>query len=141
MTPVQIQLVQDSFKKIVPAAATAADLFYDQLFITAPQLRSLFPQDLSEQKKKLVQMLATAVANLHQTEKIFPAVQALGRRHAGYGVTDSHYDIVGAALLWTLEHMLVDDFTMPVKEAWTATYIAISGAMKSAAEVVLSEAA
>src|SRR5262245_27279043 len=54
MTPVQVQLVQDSFKTIAPAAATAADLFYDRLFMTAPQLRPLFPRDLSEQKKKLV---------------------------------------------------------------------------------------
>ena len=45
-------------------ADAAADLFYDRLFIIAPHVRSLFPQDLSEQKKKLMQMLATAVANL-----------------------------------------------------------------------------
>ena len=64
MTPAKVQLVQDSFRKVVPIADAAADLFYDRLFIIAPHVRSLFPQDLSEQKKKLMQMLATAVANL-----------------------------------------------------------------------------
>jgi hypothetical protein len=75
----------------------------------------LFPSDLAEQKKKLMQMLATAVTNLHQVEKIIPAVEDLGRRHVAYGVTDKHYEPVGAALLWTLEQGLGPDFTPPVK--------------------------
>ena len=60
MTPQQIDLVQSSFKKVVPIAGTAADLFYDRLFEIAPEVRSMFPQDLSEQKKKLMGMLGTA---------------------------------------------------------------------------------
>ena len=102
----------------------------------------LFPQDLSQQKKKLMQMLATAVTNLHQLQKIVPAVQALGLRHAGYGVTDKHYDIVGSALLWTLEQGLGLGFTPAVEEAWTQTYRTIAGVMRNAAaSAVMSEAA
>jgi hemoglobin-like flavoprotein len=133
MTPEQVKLVQESFAKVAPIADTAADLFYDRLFAIAPELRSLFPSDLAPQKKKLMQMLATAVTNLHQVEKIVPAVQALGRRHAGYGVTDTHYAPVGAALLWTLEQGLGDAFTSDVKEAWTVTYTTVARVMKSAA--------
>ena len=82
MSPDQIALVQDSFRKVVPIAATAADVFYDRLFEIAPDVRPLFPNDLKEQKKKLVAMLATAVTNLHQIETIAPAVADLGKRHA-----------------------------------------------------------
>jgi hemoglobin-like flavoprotein len=134
MTPEQVQLVQDSFKKVMPIAGTAADLFYDRLFAIAPEVRSLFPSDLTEQKKKLMQMLATAVTNLHQVEKILPAVENLGRRHVSYGVTPKHYEPVGAALLWTLEQGLGADFTSPVKEAWTETYKTVAGVMTKAAE-------
>ena len=63
-------------------------------------------------------MLATAVVNLHQVEKIVPAVQELGRRHAGYGVTDAHYTPVGEALIWTLDKGLGPAFTPDVKDAW-----------------------
>jgi len=136
MTPEKVTLVQESFKKVVPIAGTAADLFYDRLFVIAPEVRSLFPEDLTEQKKKLITMLATAVTNLHQVEKILPAVQDLGRRHVAYGVTDKHYEPVGAALLWTLEKGLGDAFTPPVKEAWTETYLAVAGIMKDAAATV-----
>lgn len=104
-------------------------------------MRSLFPDDLTEQKKKLMQMLTVAVANLHQVEKIVPAVEDLGRRHAGYGVTATHYEPVGAALLWTLEQGLGADFTPPVKAAWTETYLTVAGAMQKAAATVRSPAA
>ena len=132
MTPDQVALVQDSFKKVVPIAGAAADLFYGRLFEIAPEVRPLFPEDLREQKKKLIGMLATAVTNLHQVDKILPAVEDLGRRHVHYGVAAKHYEAVGAALLWTLEKGLGDDFTPPVKAAWTETYMTLAGVMQNA---------
>jgi hemoglobin-like flavoprotein len=140
MTPDQVTLVQESFKKVVPIAGKAADLFYERLFTIAPEVRSLFPTDLSEQKKKLMQVLATAVTNLHQVEKILPAVEELGRRHVAYGVTEKHFEPVGAALLWTLEQGLGPDFSPPVKAAWTETYITVAGVMTKAAATVTAPA-
>jgi hemoglobin-like flavoprotein len=141
MTPEQVNLVQQSFAKVAPIADKAADLFYDRLFAIAPEVRSLFPSDLTEQKKKLMQMIATAVTNLHQVEKIIPAVEELGRRHVGYGVTPKHYEPVGAALLWTLEQGLGADFTPPVKAAWTETYVTVAGVMQNAAAAPANSAA
>src|SRR5262245_39275919 len=133
MTPEQVTLVQESFKKVVPIADKAADLFYDRLFTIAPDVRSMFPTDLSEQKKKLIQVLATAVTNLHQVEKVLPVVERLGRKHVTYGVTEKHYEPVGAALLWTLEQGLGPDFSPPVKAACTETYTTVAGVMTKAA--------
>ena len=132
VTPQQIELVQASFKKVVPIAGTAADLFYDRLFEIAPAVRPMFPEDLGEQKKKLIGMLATAVNGLHKLYTIVPAVQDLGRRHKGYGVSDEHYTPVGAALLWTLEKGLGAEFTPDVKSAWTEAYTTLAGVMKAA---------
>ena len=132
MTPQQIDLVQQSFKKVVPIAGTAADLFYGRLFEIAPEVRSMFPEDMKEQKIKLMSMLGTAVTNLHKLDTILPAVKALGERRKGYGVTAAHYAPVGAALLWTLEKGLGTDFTPEVKAAWTETYTALAGVMTSA---------
>lgn len=132
MTPQQIELVQASFKKVVPIAGTAADLFYDRLFEIAPTVRPMFPEELGEQKKKLIGMLATAVNSLHKLDTIVPAVQDLGRRHKGYGVSDEHYTPVGAALLWTLEKGLGAEFTPDVKSAWTEAYTTLAGVMKAA---------
>lgn len=78
-------------------------------------------------------MIGTAVANLDRLETIVPAVQDLGRRHATYGVKATHYDTVGAALLWTLGQGLGDAFTPPVKAAWTEAYTTLSTVMMEAA--------
>lgn len=136
MTPEQVGLVQESFKKVQPIAAQAADLFYGRLFEIAPHLRPLFPPDLKEQKRKLMAMLGTAVTNLHQIDKVVPAVQDLGRRHAGYRVAAAHYQPVGEALIWTLEQGLGDAFTPAVKGAWLETYTTLAGVMTAAAAEV-----
>ena len=132
MTPQQIELVQTSFKKVVPIAGTAADLFYGRLFEIAPEVRAMFPEDMREQKTKLMTMLGTAVSNLHRLDTILSAVKDLGQRHKGYGVAAAHYAPVGAALLWTLEKGLGAEFTPEVEAAWTETYTALAGAMMSA---------
>lgn len=134
MTPYQITLVQESFAKVVPIAATAADLFYGRLFEIAPEVRSMFPDDITEQKKKLMTMLGIAVGALTRLDQLLPAVKALGHRHADYGVDAKHFAPVGAALLWTLEQGLGEEFTPEVKEAWTAIYAVLSSLMINAIE-------
>ncbi len=129
MTPTQKTLVQQSFKQVAPIADNAATIFYERLFTATPALRPLFKGDLAEQKKKLVQMLAYCVSKLDVPDELLPAVRALGKRHVGYGVTDEHYELVGAALLWTLEKGLGAAFTPDVKEAWTAVYQVLATTM------------
>lgn len=133
MTPEQVKLVQDSFAKVRPIAATAADLFYGRLFEIAPQVRPMFPDDMTEQKKKLMAMLGLAVANLDKPDTVVPALQTLGRQHIAYGTQAAHYEPVGAALLWTLEQGLGDAFTPQVREAWEETYGLVAKVMKDAA--------
>ena len=133
MTPSQIKLVQTSFAQVAPIAATAADLFYGRLFEIAPQVRAMFPADISEQKKKLMAMLGTVVSGLNNLDTLMPAVRALGRRHGGYGVKAQHYAPVGSALLWTLEKGLGAAFTPEVKDAWATAYIVLSTTMIDAA--------
>lgn len=133
MTPEQVKLVQDSFAKVAPIAPQAADLFYGRLFEVAPSVRTLFPDDLSEQKKKLMGMLATVVNGLDKLDTILPAASALAKRHVDYGAAPEHYPVVGGALLWTLEQGLGDAWTPPVAEAWTEAYGTLSGFMISEA--------
>lgn len=139
MTPEAVKLVQDSFEKVAPIADTAADIFYDRLFEIAPEVRPMFPADMKDQKIKLMKTLTVAVQNLHKVETIVPVVQDLGVRHVGYGVKPEHYDTVGAALLYTLEKGLGDDFTPEVKDAWTETYLLVAGVMKDAAAKAAAE--
>lgn len=133
MTAIDIILVQDSFRKVVPIADQAAALFYARLFELDPSLRPLFRGDMQEQGRKLMTMLATAIASLEKIDSVVPAVRQLGARHAGYGVRAEHYATVGAALLWTLEKGLGPEFTPEVRAAWSTTYTLLANTMKDAA--------
>jgi hemoglobin-like flavoprotein len=133
VTPQQVQLVQESFSKVAPIAPQAAELFYGRLFEVAPQVRSLFPDDLSEQKKKLMATLAVVVGGLDKLDTILPAASALAKRHVGYGAAPEHYPVVGGALLWTLEKGLGEAWTPELADAWTGAYTTLSGFMISEA--------
>jgi hemoglobin-like flavoprotein len=60
-------------------------------------------------------------------------VAALGHRHVGYGVTDDQYELVGAALLYTLEQGLGPAFTPEVRDAWSEAYLILATVMRRAA--------
>lgn len=137
MEQTTITLVQDSFEKVKPIAGPAAEIFYSKLFELDPALKPLFPTDkegaMKEQGNKLMTMLGAAVAGLSNIDALIPVLKNLGERHVGYGVKQSHYDTVGAALLGTLDAGLGDDFTPEVKAAWTSVYGTMAGVMIDAA--------
>ena len=133
MTPSQITLVQESFAKVAPISDQAAVLFYDRLFEVAPPVRAMFPEDLTEQRKKLMGTLAVVVGGLSNLDTVLPAASALAKRHVNYGAKPEHYPVVGAALLWTLEKGLGEAWPPEVAEAWTAAYGTLSGYMISEA--------
>ena len=132
MTPEQIKHVQDSFKMVAPLGDTVAEIFYGRLFAIDPGLRPMFKGDMAEQGTKLMKMLTVAVHGLSRLDDLVPAVQALGRRHADYGVVPAQYATVGTALMWTLEQGLKDAFTPDVRDAWAAAYTVLADTMMAA---------
>lgn len=134
MTPETIRLVQSSWAKVTPIAPQAAAIFYDELFTRDPAVKKLFKGDMVKQGEKLMQMIGIAVSKLTEPAVLIPALQALGKRHVAYGVLDSHYATVGAALLATLEKGLGSEFTPEVKAAWTAVYGVMADVMTAAAK-------
>lgn len=134
MTPEQIELVKSSWEKVKPISEVAAGLFYGKLFEIDPELKKIFSGDMTEQGRKLMAMINTAVNSLGNLSDIVPAVQELGKRHIDYGVKDKDYDTVAEALIWTLESGLGEGFTDEVKSAWVETYTLLATTMKEAAK-------
>ena len=132
MNTLQKELVQTSFAQVRPIAEAAAALFYRRLFELDPALRPLFKGEMEEQGRKLMDMLGLAVKGLDRPEALLPVLATLGRRHAGYGVKESHYETVGEALLWTLEQGLGPGFTPEIREAWTVLYKLVADTMLAA---------
>ena len=135
MTHKQVELIETSFRSIRPIAHEAGAMFYARMLELDPSLRPMF-RDVDNQAHKLMQVLGVAVAMLRKPEELFTIVEELGRRHVSYGVTDAHYQIGGAAFIWTLEQGLGDAFTPEVRDAWVALYDAITWVMRHGARRV-----
>ena len=125
----QIKAIQESFAKVVPISEQAAALFYGRLFEIAPTLKPLFRGDMTEQGHKLMKTLGVVVNGLANLESVLPAASALAKRHVDYGVKAADYSPVGAALLWTLERGLGEQWTPPLAAAWTEAYTILSDFM------------
>jgi len=133
MTNEQKHLIRQTFDLVAPMADSAAAIFYRRLFELDPSLHPMFPPTLVEQGRKLMQMLGAAIGMLDRPQQLIAVLESLGKRHAGYGVRDEHYDTVGEALMWTLERGLGPVFTPEVQAAWAALYGVIATTMKNAA--------
>jgi len=133
MTGKQNRWVQASFEQVKAIADVAARLFYGCLFELDPRLEVLFSGDLEEQGRKLMKMIGLAVKGLDSLDELVPTLQALGARHASYGVAEHDYVTVRRALLWTLERGLGAAFTPEMKEAWSTVYKLLADTMKAGA--------
>lgn len=130
MTATQIQLVKRSWTLVASLPAEeVGQLFYGRLFELAPHLQHLFRNPQPEQSRKLIAMIQYVIGRLDTLEDIFDEVSKLARRHVQYGVKEEHYQVVGQALLWTLEKGLDKFWHHELKEAWIACYTTLEGAM------------
>jgi nitric oxide dioxygenase len=134
-------LVRTSFSLVVPIQDTVSSLFYGRLFAIAPNLRRLFSEDITDQKRKLMAVLSSCVGRLHDFPALAPVVRELGARHVGYGAKREHYASVAQALLWALEKGLGDLFTFEVRSAWIKVYDLLAAAMQAGAEEIETERA
>jgi hemoglobin-like flavoprotein len=133
MQAAHVQLIRTSIAQIRPIAGLAGACFYERLFACDPSLRPLFQADLKLQGRKLMEMLRLIAVHLDRLDALVPVVAELGRRHRAYGVCDAHYEAVGQALLWTLEHLLGPGFTPELRQAWQEAYLILAHLMQAAA--------
>jgi hemoglobin-like flavoprotein len=90
---------------------------------------------MAEQGRKLMATLAVVVHGLDNLNSLLPAASALAKRHVAYGVKAADYAPVGAALLWTLEQGLGDQWTSELAAAWSEAYTVLSKFMITEAYV------
>lgn len=133
MNPTQVHLIRKSFAELSRHDHVAALVFYRRLFEVDPGLLPLFKNDIEEQSRKLLEMLAVLIAMLERPLGLELELKAMGLRHVGYGVKDEHYATVGGALLDMLAEVLGAKFTPEVREAWTLLYGAVESLMKEGA--------
>jgi len=141
MTPTDIVLVRAGFDRIAPEAERIGLEFYDRMFALDMSLRTLFPNDMRPQAGHLMAALAMVVKSLDNLAPVLAQVQALGRRHAAYGVEPRDLATGGVALLATLEAELGAAFTEDARAAWSSAYGTLADAMIAAMREAMPAAA
>ena len=144
--------LKDSWAIVTKSGDDVPLFFYSHLFLSHPELRSMFPVSMSQQRDKLVGALANIVTHVDELDEVMPFINSLGSDHRRFAVEPEHYDAVGASLLATLGHFLGPRWTDELAADWTAAYgviakVMIDGAEKSAettpswwnAEVIATE--
>ncbi len=134
LTEDEIDLIRGSFRALALGTPATATVFYERLFERTPSLVPMFPADMEQQGVKMMSMLGAIVAQIHDHTALLPMVVDLARRHVGYGAVPEHYDLIGEALIHTLEQRLGAGFTPAVREAWVKAYTALAAVMIEAAE-------
>jgi hemoglobin-like flavoprotein len=138
MTPEQIDLVERSVAELEPVLDAVVTDFYTGLFTAAPATTALFavegPDDagtdrFARQREKFAGQLAEIMTAVRDHDRFLARAEALGARHAGYGVAAAHYEVVGRALLDALAGHLGDRWTPEMADAWRLAYNLTAEAM------------
>lgn len=136
MTPDDLALIAADGAVIHEAPERFAVEFYATLFEIAPETRSLFPDDMVQQRGKLVDELLFLIdAGTGRSADLGPFLDRardLGRRHAGYGVTDADYAPVGTALTTALRSC-VREWDGAHERAWSTLFRLTADVMREGA--------
>jgi nitric oxide dioxygenase len=142
MTPAQLRLLNQSFSKIKPRSDQFGLIFYERLFVIAPELRPIFGTDIKLQQakfmkviKEVVELHLRSLISLPVTAKasesaVIPGAFWAGKLHVAYGVKLEDYETMKSALLWAIEQTLGNECTVDVKHAWSQAYDLVAGAMR-----------
>jgi len=126
--------LQRSWDRVTKHGHAVPLYFYSHVFVSHPEVRSMFPLSMSGQRDKFVSALGRVVSHVDQIEQDATFLAHLGRDHRKYAVITEHYNAVGASLFATLKHFLGDDWTEELAADWAEAYQVIARIMVEAAD-------
>ena len=108
--------------------------FYSHLFVSHPELRAMFPLQMTGQRDKLVAALGAIISNADNLDEIMPFIEQLGRDHRRFSVVTEHYMALGGTLMATLKRFLGPAWDAELADTWAQAYGLIAKVMVAAAE-------
>ena len=99
MTSESIARVRASFAEVAREPRALAARFYEELFLMAPELRSLFPSDLTSLQGHFEAALALVIRNLEEMKALQDPLRDLGVQHVHWRARPEDYLFVRDAIL------------------------------------------
>ena len=122
MNPDAVKRVQQSWAQIATAGPAAAALFNANLLRTRPWLTAPYTGYVDERDAMLMRTFGKAVMGMHRLDTHATLLLQIGRVNAVCGVQPHHYPYFEVALIQTLEQILGDTLTEPLRRAWIAVF-------------------
>jgi NAD(P)H-flavin reductase/hemoglobin-like flavoprotein len=126
--------IDASLHVVAPDARHMVADFYERLFVDSPRLRALFPDQMGDQRERLLSALLAVVGEPAPTDDLIEQLKQLGRDHRKFGARPAHYASVGKALVGALSTLAGEAWTPEVERAWLARYTAAANVMLAAAD-------
>ena len=128
-----INRLERSFQSFKRHDRDLAERFYARLFSSHPELRPMFPADMTAQKGKLMDMLTMVFENLRSPQTFRDGIRNLGVRHVSYGTKAEHYPVVCEHLVAAMAELAGTDWSLELHADWTCALQLICDVMKEAA--------
>lgn len=126
--------LKESWAIVRGAGDKVPQYFYSHLFVSHPELRQMFPVQMTGQRDKLVAALGAIVSNTDNIDDVMPLLEQLGRDHRRFEVVTEHYTAIGGTLLATMKHFLGSAWDAELADTWSQAYGVIAKVMVAAAE-------
>src|SRR5580765_5025545 len=99
MTPESIARIRASFADVARQPRALASRFYEELFLAAPELRPLFPGDLTSLQGHFEAALALVIRNLEDMAALQDSLRDLGVQHVHWRARPQDYLVVRDAII------------------------------------------
>jgi len=134
MTPESIARVRASFSEVAREPRALAARFYEELFLMAPELRSLFPSDLTSLQGHFEAALALVIRNLEEMKALQDPLRDLGVQHVHWRARPEDYLFVRDAILRAVRKSSAS-WDATLEEDWCRAISAIAVPMLQGAAV------
>src|SRR5262249_40072899 len=99
MTPDGIRQIRTSYDEVAARPRQLASRFYEELFTLAPNVRPLFPGDLTALQGHFEAAVALVIRNLDEVHALREPLRKLGAQHVHYGARPEDYVSAREALI------------------------------------------
>merc|ERR1712050_229437 len=143
LSSMEVDVVRKTWEQVAELGVeTVGVILFKHIFTIAPGALQLFSfkseadvyesAALKSHGSRVVGTVGAAVEGVDDLDALVPVLQALALRHVGYGVLPEHFDIVGKALMNSLQDGLQSDFTTEVRLAWSKVWHTVASTMIAA---------
>ena len=124
MTSEGIRLVKASYVNVAAEPRRLASRFYQELFTAAPNLRRLFPEDLTSLQGHFEAALALVVRNLDEVDALRESLRDLGAQHVHWGARPEDYVTARESLIAAVR-WLSANWDPAIERHWRSAITAI----------------